>query len=115
MAQPNDYDPLDLLGQANAAADKSNATALDREQFVDDFKWLLAHKQGRRLAWWLLSEAGVFRNPWRASTNEMAFAAGVMNQGQMILAEILAIAPDQFTTMMKEAHDDAKRRSGRNK
>jgi len=107
-----DFDPTDLVGQDAAREERKAADVFDRDRFVVDFKWLMQHKQGRRIMWWLISQAGVFRNPWRPSANEMSFVAGNMNQGQLLLTEIFTIVPDSFTTMMKEANDDAKRRSG---
>jgi len=106
--------PTDLPAQERTRAQQDMDASLARSAFVQDFKWLMAHKQGRRLMWWLLSEAGVFRNPWRPSANEMSFAAGAMNQGQMLLSEIFSHAPESFTIMQKESNDDAKRRDGRN-
>jgi len=104
-----DYSPIDL-GALQAARDANREmTDLERARFEEDFKWLVGHKPGRRIVWWLLSQARVFQNPWRSSANEMSFVAGNMNLGQMLLAEVLSIAPDSFTTMMREAHDDGKR------
>jgi len=114
MAQPPDYNPIDLAGQEQVKAENERLEEFEVARFKDDFKWLLAHKQGRRLVWWMMGEAGVFRNPWRPSASEHSFVSGAMNQGQMLLTKIFEIAPDQFTIMLKEAHDDAKRRSGRN-
>lgn len=114
MAQAPEFNPLDLDGQELTREAQARDAAFTRERFVDDFKWLMGHKQGRRIAWWLLSQAGVFRNPWRPSANEMSFVAGAMNQGQMLLTEIFTVVPESFTTMMKEANDDAKRRGNRN-
>jgi hypothetical protein len=111
-ANPAEFDPTDLVGQEEQREAKAAVEQIDRDRFVQDFKWFVGHKQGRRLMWWLLSQAGVFRNPWRPSANEMSFIAGNMNQGQMLLTELLSIAPESFTVMMKEANDDAKRRSG---
>jgi hypothetical protein len=108
-----EFNPTDLVEQDATREERRVEEVLDRDKFVNDFKWFMGHKQGRRIMWWLLSQSQVFRNAWRASTNEMSFVTGNQNVGQMLLTEIFAIAPDSFNTMMKEAHDDAKRRSAR--
>jgi hypothetical protein len=102
---------LDALESADAAL-KTEARLL-REQFEQDLKWMVGHKSGRRFVWWLMAEAGVFRNPWRAGVSEMAFAAGNMNIGQRLLAEVFAIAPGAFNEMLKESQEDGKRRKQR--
>jgi hypothetical protein len=107
-----EVNPTDLVEQERAREERAVDAALERDRFVNDFKWFMGHKQGRRIMWWVLSQSQVFRNAWRPSANEMSFVVGNQNIGQMLLAEITAIVPDQFNTMMKEANDDAKRRTG---
>jgi hypothetical protein len=102
--------PTDLAAVEGVRAQLRAMSEVERARFEEDFKWLVGHKPGRRIVWWLLSQAGVFRNPWRPSANEMSFVVGNMNLGQAVLAEMLTIAPDSFTTMMREANDDGKRR-----
>ena len=101
--------PIDLAEQLAAQQETAERNEAAREQFVIDFKWLMAHKQGRRIMWWLLSQTQVFRNGWRPDANETSFVLGNQNTGQQLLSEIFAIVPDSFTTMMREANDDSKR------
>ena len=105
--------PTDLDWVEEQQVEQARLEAHEDERFAEDLKWLLAHKPGRRMVWWWLSQAGVFRNPWRPSASEHSYLSGAMSMGQMLLQRVMAIAPDAFTTMMKEAHDDAKRRSNR--
>lgn len=78
---------------------------MDREQrqAIEDLKWQMAHKPGRRQAWRLLSSTGVFRNPFNQSGALMSFNAGQMNVGQRLLADVMTHCPDAFVLMMKEA------------
>lgn len=73
---------------------------------ADDLKWLMAHKQGRRIAYKLLSDAGLFRNPFNHSGSVTAFNCGAMNIGQQFLAQIMEHAPDSYMTMCKEQRND---------
>jgi hypothetical protein len=102
--------PTDLDGAAESEEKRKQLEQTLRRQFEQDFTWLLAHRQGRRLVWWLMAEAGVFRNPWNENASAMAFAAGSMNVGQRLLSEIFAVSPDAFNVMLKESQDDARRK-----
>lgn len=100
-------DPLDALDaddQAATDAVKAQRKAKKREE---DLKWLLAHKQGRRIAYQLLAATGLYRNPFNHSGSVTAYNCGSMKVGQQFLAEILAVNPDAYTQMCKEhANDD---------
>lgn len=97
-------DPTDLSGQerdAIAAGERAQRKALQR---AEDIKWLMAHKQGRRLAWDWLEDARVFHQPFdSASDSRTAFNCGVRNAGLALFSEIMALAPDAFAVMQREA------------
>jgi aminopeptidase N len=99
-------DPYDTRArEARDTAAKARQEQADR-MAVEDLKWQMAHKPGRRLAWRLLADTGVFRNPFNQSGSVMAFKAGEMNVGQRLLAEIMQHAPAAFTLMMQEAQEE---------
>ena len=75
---------------------------------MEDFKWLMGNKQGRRFVWRLLEKAGVFRTTFRLN-NEMAFLEGMRNMGLILVADIHEICPEKYHIMVKEADDNAKR------
>lgn len=66
---------------------------------------LLSTADGRRFAWLFLADCGVFRNPFNGNALNTAFAAGELNIGQRLLAEITETAPEQFLLMQKENLD----------
>lgn len=84
------------------------AQRLARAVEVEDFKWLMGNKQGRRFVWRLLEKAGVFRTTFRLN-NEMAFLEGMRNMGLILMADISEICPEKYHIMVKEADDNAKR------
>lgn len=96
-----DQDLDDTLEEQQADA-KAKAVARVRE--IEDFKWFMGSRQGRRVMWKLLSEAGVFRTPHQigAQSEDNAFRAGMQYVGQMQLAEIHALCPEQYNQMMME-------------
>lgn len=98
-------DDLDTL-TADDQADADAKAKRKARQVVDDLKWLMAHKQGRRVAYKLLADTGVFRNPFNHSGSVTAFNCGQMNVGQRFLAEIMEHAPESYTTMCKEQRND---------
>lgn len=83
------------------------------DQFEGDFKWLMRDAKGRRLMYWLLSNAGIFRTtfeelPMRANymPMAMAFAEGRKDIGYRLMGKINLICPEQYQKMMKE-HNNA--------
>lgn len=91
--------PEDDQEEAEARAE---ATRLARAREMDDFKWLMGHKQGRRIMWRMLSITGVFRNPHIPGTDDVLFRCGMQNIGQQLMDEIHTICPEHYTTMTKE-------------
>jgi hypothetical protein len=76
--------------------------ALKRKQQVEDFKWLMAHAQGRRIVSRLLEESGVHRTSFNHSGSVMAFNEGKRHLGLYLMAEILEIAPESYVKLLKE-------------
>lgn len=104
MAAPRD--PTDLRAHEFEDAESQRAEELKQRQEIEDLKWLLAHKAGRRIAWRLMGDAGVFRSTFNHSGSVMAFHEGQRAQGLKLLMAIMANVPDAFTTMQKEAKAD---------
>lgn len=80
----------------------AEAVRLARQREMDDFKWLMGHKQGRRIMWRWLEMTGVFRNPHIPGTDDVLFRCGEQNVGQKLMTEIHLICPEHYTTMTKE-------------
>ena len=93
--------PLEPVDEQEEVAAKA-AAALKRKQQVDDFKWLMAHAQGRRIVSRLLEEAGVHRTSFNHSGSVMAFNEGKRHMGLFLMAEILEIAPESYVKLLKE-------------
>lgn len=97
-----DFDPLDTEQQELAHAAADALKDLTRQQLDDDFKWLMDDQRGRRIVWRQLSAAGVFTSSFNPDAMQMAFNEGRRNGGLELLAQIHALCPDHYTTMMKE-------------
>ena len=68
----------------------------------DAFRSLMATAEGRRWMWWLLERCGVFRTSFTGDATTY-FNEGTRNVGLMVIADINALCPEQFATMMTEA------------
>lgn len=97
MRDPTDLHQFDADTEAQVAKDEAAA-----QQDAEDIKWLMASKQGRRVAWRLLARTKVFHNPFAAVDPQTNFSCGEMNVGQWFLAEVMEHSPDAFLQMFKE-------------
>ena len=95
------HDPTDLRGNARAAEAEGLEQSVQRRQEVEDLKWLMGHKQGRRFVWRLLEKAGVYRTSFTGNS-ETFFREGMRNIGLFVLSEIMEITAEQFALMLKE-------------
>lgn len=94
-------DPLDTAGQELDDKAKAKTVSDRRHQEVEDFKWLMAHRSGRRIVWRWLSEAGVYRTSFTGNSSTF-FNEGKRNMGLMLIAEIHELTPDAYGLMLKE-------------
>lgn len=97
----SDFDPTDIAANDQREADRKEAVKRTVEQEVEDLKWLMSDKRGRRAMWQLLAFTGVFRNPFRGSP-ETDFCCGMMNVGQKYLGDINQHAPERYNQMVTE-------------
>lgn len=104
MSTP-DYDPHDLPGQAAALKTREQQDKLAAQTDVDDTKWLMSTKRGRRVLWRVLDRAGVFRLSFNTNAMAMAFAEGCKNEGLRTLALIQQASPELYPIMLKEARE----------
>jgi len=99
----SNFDPTDLRGQERNKAEQDAKKRLVQAVEDEDLKWLVSSRRGRRIAWRLLSEAGVFRSSFSQNAMQMAFNEGHRNYGNKLLAAIIALCPEQFQAMQREA------------
>lgn len=96
-------DPSELSltqDEVRDALEREAKTARDQE--IEDFKWLVAHAQGRRLLWRLLERTGVYRTSYNGSTNDTLFREGSRNIGLEVLGELHEISPQTYSKMLTE-------------
>lgn len=100
------YDPLDIRGQEAAEAEASKRAAMRARDLADDIRWLMSNKRGRRIAWWLLEFAGVYRTSFTGNSQTF-FNEGMRNVGLALMKQIDTACPQHYVTMLDEAkkHD----------
>lgn len=94
-------DPTDLKAQEREAEGESLEQSVARRQEIEDLKWLMGHKQGRRFVTRLLEKAGVYRTSFTGNS-ETFFREGMRNIGLFVLSEVMEVTPEQFAVMLKE-------------
>ncbi len=97
------FDPLDLRGQERAKLDEDDRAALALQIEIDDLKWLMSNKRGRRFVFRLLERAGVWRISFNTNALTMAFNEGMRNDGLRLLAQLNEHCQARYTDMLKES------------
>lgn len=97
-----EFDPMDQDAQQEQQAETAKAAELAQLEIEKDFHWLMGAKQGRRIVWRMLAEAGVFHSGFDPDPCTHAFKAGRRDAGLKLLGQINSLCPDLYTTMMKE-------------
>lgn len=98
-------DPLDTKAQEKAESDRKEAAERTEHQRTEDFKWLMADPRGRRIVWWLLEQAGVYRSSFTGNS-ETFFREGERNIGLKIVFMIHSHCPELYAKMTKENAND---------
>lgn len=66
---------------------------------------LMSTNQGRQYVYNLLCICHVFSPSFNTNALSMAFAEGERNVGLILMADIMAICPDQYINLQREAND----------
>lgn len=75
----------------------------DRAQELDDLKFVLSTKQGRRAVWRILCECGLFRAGFVQSGSQVYFNEGMRNVGMKLIDDVHQADISAYATMQKEA------------
>ena len=107
-------DPFDLKGQEQAQLEARKLADHEERTEVEDLKYVMSNKRGRRFVWRLLDRAGIYRSSFTGNSTTF-FNEGQRNIGLMLVAEIHDACPEQYTLMVKENRsvrniDDASRK-----
>ena len=100
-------DPFENIRAQEASTEKAKARAKQKAyEDLEDIKWLMGGKRGRRILFGLLERAGVWRLSFHTNALQMAFNEGVRNEGLALLAKIQSHCPELQPLMLKECRDE---------
>ncbi|MCY1482363.1 hypothetical protein D9M68_159180 [compost metagenome] len=88
------------------------ATKLAAETLKQDVRAFMGTRSGRRMAWYLLSQYGVFQEGFSSNALELARYSGRRSAGLQLMELIDTFAPGQYATMANEALDDFNNQMG---
>ena len=100
----SEYNPLDQEAQDRVRKDRNTRDKLVDQTEVEDIKWLMGSKQGRRVVAKLMERAGLFQPSFNTNSMTMAFAEGAKCEGRYLQAIVLRNCPELYLTMLKEAN-----------
>jgi len=109
-----EHDPFDLVGQERTSATTAEEERLQREKELNDLRWVMGSKQGRRFMWRLLSGAGLYRSSFSVEPAVMAFNEGYRNGGLRQLNDIMEACSDRYTEMLVEQKEAKEKHDNRN-
>lgn len=99
MANEHSDDLLNEVSDEELTRRKQAENA--RRTAADDIKWLMSSPRGRRIFWWVLEIAGVFRTSYPCDAN-MAFREGGRNIGLQLQAKVIENCPDDYIATLNE-------------
>lgn len=106
-------DTVDLIDNPAVAAWRKEEAERYTEQLAWDVSALMVSESGRRLAWWVLSTAGIYHTSYRQNALEMAFVEGKRDLGLRFLDLIQKHASNEFLLMQQEQSNERRERDAR--
>ena len=100
----NQIDP-DQEALEKERIEKAELSKLALAEEIDDLKWMMKNRRGRRIIWRQLERAGVFHSPFSTDPLIMAKACGSKEYGFYTLEMIHVHAAEFYATMVEEARE----------
>jgi hypothetical protein len=100
------FDTFDIQAQQDAQEEARRKAEARVRLEIDDLKWLMSSKRGRRIMYGNLERAGVYRLSFHTNALQMAFNEGGRNEGLMQLARLMEHCPEMHALMLKERKED---------
>jgi len=94
--------PLDTEGQEAARREERQRIRMLQAQEVEDLKWLMGTKRGRRIVHRQLERAGVWQLSFNTNAMTMAFNEGRRNEGLALTNKLMIACSEQWALMIKE-------------
>lgn len=87
----DDFNPTDLSALEAQREAKREQTKFEISIELDDVRWLMSGKRGRRFMWRLLGDSGLFQQSFEGNTNWSIFNEGKRSIALKLYAQIHSI------------------------
>ncbi len=108
MNQPA-HDPFDTQAQAAAELDGKERAKIRARIELEDLRWVMSNKRGRRFIYSVMERAGVvgtLESFFNMNALKMAFNEGLSVEGKNLHNTLTTQAIDLYSLMLKEHRDD---------
>lgn len=89
-------------GDEEQVAERTKKGKSGRDRELDDIRFVLSDKRGRRFYWKKLSDCGVFRTSFTGSSNQTCFNEGQRSVGLILLHDLMEADPEKYLLMTNE-------------
>lgn len=100
----SEVDPFDIRAQEREETFRIECEREAQHLEIEDLKWLMSDKRGRRVVWRLLDKTGVYRSSFTGNSTTF-FNEGARNVGLQLLLEINQFCPDRYAQMVTEQRE----------
>lgn len=101
-------DDIDPAIKRQAQRDRKVQSEAKVQQEVEDIKWLMSERIGRRIMFGLLDQARVYQGSFTGDSQTFFFE-GKRAVGLAYLAIVNSNCPEEFVKMLKEHAEDGRR------
>jgi len=106
----DEFNPTDLTAHDAQRREAKEQSRFEAAVEMDDIKWLMGSKRGRRIVWRLLGEARLYQQSFEGNANWSIFNEGKRSVGLKLMAQIHAVdgGADAYALMCNEARTKVK-------
>ena len=101
-----DCDPLNLTDTEEEERLRQEKAAMLARIERDDTVWVMRTRQGRRVIYRFIAQAGVWKTSFHTNALQMSFNEGQRNMGLVLLAKLTEYCEDSYALMLKEHSED---------
>jgi hypothetical protein len=101
----DDFNPTDLTALDEQRSSAKEQTRFEHAVELDDIRWLMSGKRGRRFVWRLLGDARLYQQSFDGNTNWSIFNEGKRSLALKLMSQIHSIdnGADLYAQMVNEA------------
>lgn len=94
------------MNEEQQQAEQQKAEKLAADQLKNDVRAVMNTHEGRRFAWHLLEQAGIYRSSYSHEPQAMAFNEGRRSSGLQLMGILTTHCPEQYAKMAAEQSEN---------